>query len=127
MKQPIALLITDTHLHDGNIELVKDIFKQAIEQCKKHKIDRIFHLGDWFTSRKSQSEAVLLATQEIIASFVGNDIPCYIIKGNHDATQADSIDSFINIFYSSHFIVKDGEYGDQYSDDLWIWFLPYYK
>jgi DNA repair exonuclease SbcCD nuclease subunit len=124
--KPSYLLLTDTHIHDGNIDLVTDIFNQAIKYCLENNIKTIFHLGDWFTSRKAQSLAILKATEYIINSFKENGVICYAIKGNHDSVQADSTDSFIDIFASDNFIVVKEERTMQFGD-LDISFIPYFK
>ena len=49
MTKPIALTLTDTHLHEGNIELVTDIWLQARDKCLELGIKRIHFLGDFFT------------------------------------------------------------------------------
>lgn len=130
MKKPVALLITDTHLSDNNIELVISIFKQAIEYCVKNNIQEIYHLGDWFTSRKAQSLDVLKATMDIIGDFMRNGITCSIIKGNHDAVQADTEDSYLDIFsIYEYFLVCKREFTFKIPqvENFYIHLLPYFK
>src|SRR5690606_9186694 len=101
MKKPIALILTDTHLKPDNISLVENIFDQAIAKCKELKIDTILHGGDWFNSRTGQPLSVLKATQRIIDKFKDNKIMVAIIAGNHDRTDYDSEDSFLDVFNRS--------------------------
>lgn len=124
MKQ--FLLLTDTHLSDNNIPLVTDIFTQAINICNERGIKDIYHLGDWFTSRKSQSLAVLKATERIIGGFRTAGITCRIIKGNHDSVESDTEDSYLDIFDSIHFTVyRNGTFIPE--DKINIFLLPYFK
>lgn len=127
MNKSQYLLLTDTHLSDNNIDLVTDIFKQAIKVCKEKNIDTIFHLGDWFTSRKAQSLAVLKATDNIISMFRSAVISCHIIAGNHDKVEADTEESYLDIFDGDYFHVYKQEYILTLTPDLHITLLPYFK
>lgn len=119
------LMLTDTHINDGNISIVEDLFEQAFSLCKERKIKTIFHLGDWFTSRKGQSQSILLATKRIIERMQRLDITCWIIRGNHDATDLESSESFLDIFECSHFNVVRYEFSKAFGN-LTIHFLPYF-
>lgn len=135
MKNPIALILTDTHLKPDNISLVENIFDQAIAKCKELKIDTILHGGDWFNSRTGQPLSVLKATQRIIDKFKDNYISFTIMAGNHDRTDYDSEESFLDIFYDDPYfhVAEDGEYIDIYEDDkneendIYVHFLPFFK
>lgn len=108
MKKPIAVVITDTHMSDKNIPLVKDIFKQTFEYCRENKIKQIFHGGDWFTSRTGQSIDCLIATHEIIRELEkkGENLVMNIIAGNHDKNDQSRKQSFLTIFSSPFFVVN---------------------
>lgn len=128
-KYPIALLITDTHLHKSNVDLVKNIFNQAIEKCKELKINNIFHLGDFFTSREAQPLLVLKEAKDILLLIRNNNIDMSIIAGNHDKTNLEDELSYIDV------IDKDTEnidliYNEDsklYDEKINIIFLPYFK
>ena len=65
----IGLFLTDTHIKEDNFELVFNIFKQAIDFCKKNNIKSIFHGGYFFTNRISQKLNVLLYSSKIFDLF----------------------------------------------------------
>jgi DNA repair protein SbcD/Mre11 len=95
----IAAVITDTHLSDKNIDLVKDVFKQFFEYCKNNGIDKIFHAGDWFTSRTGQSIDCLMATREILEMMHRDyQLEMWAIAGNHDKANQNSSESFLSLF-----------------------------
>lgn len=126
MKKPIALLVTDTHLSEHNIDLVTDIWKQAIDECKRLEINQIFFLGDFFHSRKGQPLSVLKAGQNIVEMLKISKIHVKAICGNHDKASYLSADSFIDIFHSDNFEVINEPDAAIY-DDMCIKFLPYFK
>jgi exonuclease SbcD len=105
MKRPITLLVTDTHLSENNIELVTNIWQQAIDKCKELDMFQLFFLGDFFHSRKGQPLKVLKAAQNILLMLESSDIKVTAICGNHDKASYESIDSYIDIFESPHFEV----------------------
>lgn len=98
MKKPIAVVITDTHLSDSTIELNKSIYRQAAELCLKLGLTDLEHAGDVFQSRKSQSQAVLTAYQEILDDLAHQGINLNQVVGNHDKTDYNSVDSFLDPF-----------------------------
>lgn len=126
MKKPIALVLTDTHLKPDNISLVEDIFNQAISKCKELNINTILHGGDWFNSRTGQPLSVLKATQRIIDKLKSNKITVGIIGGNHDKTDYDSEESFIDVFGSTAFIVTQ-DYLNVHFGTINVHFLPFFK
>jgi DNA repair protein SbcD/Mre11 len=126
MKTPIALLVTDTHLKESNIELVTNIWRQSIDECRKLGIDQIFFLGDFFDSRKGQPLTVLKAGQRIVEILRDSGIKTIAISGNHSKMDYDSPDSYIDIYNSEHFQVISG-YAQKKYGDLFIHFLPYFK
>jgi len=93
---PVALMMTDTHLHKNNIELVKDIFQQAIDLCKELDIKLIFHLGDFVHSREAQPELVINEMSEIFKLINDNEIDLIGIDGNHDRTHLESESSYLS-------------------------------
>lgn len=119
MKKPIAVAITDTHLSDSTVELNKSIYTQAFELCLKLGLNEVEHLGDVFQSRKSQSQAVLTAYQEILDLAHDNGVTINQVVGNHDKTDYSSVDSFLDPFqhhpamnlirdYDNHAVVIEG-------------------
>lgn len=130
---PVALLITDTHLHKNNGDLVIDIFKQAIELCLKLNIKYIKHLGDFFTSREAQPKHVLIQAYEIFAMITNAGLHLDIMPGNHDKTDLEANDSYLTIFheYIDHLIDEPincfWHVNDSLFNDLNIIWIPYYK
>ena len=126
-RQPIGLLITDTHLKDGNEDLVLSIFEQAVEICKSNGLTTIYHLGDWFTSRKSQSLQVLYTTIRIRRILFDNDVVLKVMPGNHDKTDLNSDQSFLDFFKNDSFQVIPGFYQDKICTGIKVLWCPYYK
>ena len=126
MKTPIALMLTDTHLSDKNIDLVENIWQQAIDKCKEIDLYNIYFLGDFFDSRKGQPLSVLKAAQRIIKNLSNNNIIVVAICGNHDKANYESTDSFIDVFDSNYFqVINESEVVCK--NDLSIHFLPFFK
>jgi exonuclease SbcD len=131
---PIAVLINDPHLSKDNAELVKDIFRQAIEVCKKFKVDSLFCSGDVFTNRSGQPLSALKAFREILTMLRESKIEFFVIPGNHDKTDASSNDSYLDAF------VEEGGYASsqfvhvfremervQINERFSAWFVPYFE
>lgn len=94
----IAIVLTDTHLKEKNIETNKSIYLQSIILAKNNKLNYVFHAGDIFDSRKAQPIVLLKAFEEILTMFEDNKITLVAIPGNHDKTDYTSEDSFLNFF-----------------------------
>lgn len=125
-----CLLMTDTHLHKNNIDLVKSIFQQAILLCVERKINRISHLGDFFTSREAQPLEVLSQAQEIFNMLTVAGISIEIIPGNHDKVDLESEKSYLRILRSEiygNLIDSESSSFSEVNSDLNILWLPYFK
>ena len=94
----IGLLMTDTHLSPSTIDINRSIWRQAVEVCKENDITTIYHLGDVFDSRKSQTQEMLLILDELLEMVSNSNIEITIIPGNHDKTDYESSDSFLKIY-----------------------------
>jgi DNA repair protein SbcD/Mre11 len=95
MRQPVAVIITDTHLKEDNIGVNKLVYKQALELAKKLKVNKIFHAGDIFNSRKAQPQILLTTFDDILESFDETDVKLVAIPGNHDKVNYTSEKSFL--------------------------------
>lgn len=127
-RTPAGILITDTHLHKNNVLLVLDIFKQLIELCLKLKIKRIFHAGDFFTSREAQPLHVLLEAKEIFKMIKDAGLYLDIIPGNHDKTDLESLYSYLHAVEKNENIkVIDEPFHEFIGSKLNIIWLPYFK
>ena len=126
--KPFALLITDTHHDKNNIVEVNEIIDQAIEVAKAKGITRIFHLGDVFTSRIGQGMMVLLAQRKWIRKCEEAGIALYPIPGNHDKTDQDVPESYLDVFdgLTSNFHLYREETAVKFKDDVFCCFLPYF-
>lgn len=91
------LLITDTHLHSLNIDLVKNIFKECIDYCKKNNIDRIIHLGDFFETRASLTYEVIKGAIDIFKILQESKLQVDILAGNHDRPYTGKT-SYLSLF-----------------------------
>lgn len=125
-KEPVSLIISDPHLKESNIDLVKSIFGNAVDLCKKLKIHTILLLGDLFDSRKGQPLNVLKSAKSILRLCENNGIKIYTIPGNHDKQNYESYDSFLDIFQSENFIVFD-RFTAISLKNLEIAFIPFFK
>lgn len=127
-KKILAVLLTDTHLKEGNIDINKSVYKQTTQFCKDNGLNTIFHLSDIFNSRKSQSQEVLVDGFCQILDDLGKDeMKLITFPGNHDKTSYSSKKSFLRPFryypsfslYESHTIVE--------FDGLYVHMIPFFS
>lgn len=97
-KIPVAVILTDTHLKEDNIDVNLSVYNQTIQFCIDNNIKTIIHAGDIFHSRKSQSQSVLITFDKILDQILENDLKMISIVGNHDKTDYDSSESFLTPF-----------------------------
>ena len=98
MKLPIAVLMTDTHADEDNLELIDNIFQQAIQLSNDVGVRYIFHAGDFFKSRSKQSIECLLGMKETFSRFSKNDKIMFCIHGNHDKRDQNSAKGYMNLY-----------------------------
>ena len=100
MKKPIALISNDWHLEENNIGQVTHVILQKIEYWLSLADTnvRFICLGDVFDSRKSQKEITLLAFNRILDTLQENGITLDCIPGNHDKTDYNSLNSYLDVF-----------------------------
>ncbi len=122
-----TILITDTHVDENNIELVDSIFEQTISYCIENSVSVIFHLGDWFKSRKGQPQSVLSFTKNVFKKIGDNNIKLYIIPGNHDKSDLSSKESFLDSYSDYKNIHLIDTYDIIDFDKLTLFFLPFFK
>jgi exonuclease SbcD len=129
MKKPIATFLTDTHLKEGNLVLNHSIYKQAIDIAKNLGLKRIFHLGDIFDSRQSQTiELLKNGFFDILEVFKNEDIKLLAIAGNHDRTDYSSKHSFLTTFqYHPSFILYEDAGCIQLTNDIELYLLPFFE
>lgn len=127
-KKATSIMITDTHLKDGNDDLVFSIFSQAIEYCVKAKIKTIFHGGDIFTNRKGQTLLNLMTFMEILSYAKSRGISIYAIPGNHDKTNQSSTNSYLDIFseFDNFHCIKEEHSMSLKDSEVNFCFLPFF-
>ena len=122
------MFLTDTHLSENNIEVIKSIFRQAIHLAKEYGFKKIFHLGDIFHSRKGQPQEVLSVFDDILDEFESNGIVLVVISGNHDRADYTSWKSFLKS-YKKHpgidLILHPKHY--KLNDDIILHMLPFFE
>lgn len=97
-QQPIAVVLTDTHLSEDNLSVNVSLFKQTIEFCVDNGIKTIIHNGDVFHSRKAQPQLLLTAFENILDDIQYAGLYMIVVTGNHDKTDYDSHKSFLSPF-----------------------------
>lgn len=98
MKEAIAILSTDKHITPRNLSEMYDLFKQEIILAKELNVSNIIWLGDIFNSRESQRQEVLTFFSNILIDYKNAGLEIYCIPGNHDKTDYNSYDSFLDCF-----------------------------
>lgn len=98
MKKAIAVIITDTHLSETNIDVVKSIFQQTIDIAKDLGLNQIEHGGDIFHSRKGQLQVNLTAFKDILDNLHEHGIKLNQVVGNHDKSEYSIKESFLDPF-----------------------------
>lgn len=128
MKTPIALILADTHLKEDNIEVNKSIFQQAIQLAKSLGLKQIDHAGDFFHSRKSQSQLVLTTFCEILDGINESGLELYSCVGNHDKTSYSSAESFLDPFaeHPAFNLFRGGGFRNTNKDEVDIAYLSYF-
>lgn len=125
-KEVFGLFITDIHLSKDNGQLVKSLFKQVFKICKQRSISKIFCGGDVFTNRVGQPLSCLDDFKEIVDSLVKAKLNFYTIPGNHDKTDAESVKSYLDHFYSPNYILsKEGEV-HFFGQNIVVAMIPYF-
>ena len=126
MKKAIALHLTDTHANNNNLDLQESIWLQATRVCKELKIKHICHGGDWVTSRKAQSLAVLEHMVWIKDLLKKNNIDLIGITGNHDKTNQESVFAYPNLLDEECFSIIEESYCMNISAKVDIYFISYF-
>lgn len=98
MPEPIALYLTDTHLSRKTFDINKSIYAQAYDLCVELGVKTVIHGGDIFDSRKSQLQDNLTFVREMLNRAQSKELDVYMLPGNHDKTDYESKDSFLDPF-----------------------------
>lgn len=105
--EPVAIIANDIHLNNDNGELVKYIFDQLSNVCKKYGVNCLLIGGDLFTNRIGQPLDTLLNVGDVIEDYREKGLTIHIIPGNHDKTDSDSRKSYLHVYKSDNFKVHD--------------------
>lgn len=126
--KPIAILITDVHIDKDNIPETLSVMRQSIDLAIHEGTDRIFFLGDMFTTRTGQGLQVLLAQQTWLREAEERGVSIYAIAGNHDKTDQDAEESYLDVVFkgfSTHKVFRKETTVE--IDGSLCCFLPYFK
>lgn len=129
LKQPLALILTDTHLKAENILFIKDIYQQFIATAKKLGISKLIFMGDFFNSRASQGLDCLLAAFDIFHLFEEENLVIEAIAGNHDRASLTSPISYLSVFRKFKSVnVREEEFFEYDIENKIVYcYLSYFK
>lgn len=127
-KKPVVLILTDTHLSEKTVGVVKSVFTQAITTAKAKKIDTIIHAGDFFDKRDSQTLRVLKAASDIFDEIENSGLKFYIIAGNHDKADQSEPYSYVSVAGRNrkNCIIFEDHRFSVHINGLFFDFLPYF-
>ena len=125
-KKPLGILINDIHLDKDNGELVKYIFSQLKDACKKYGVKTVFCGGDVFTNRSGQPLGCLITWKEILHDLGKNKITLHVIPGNHDKTDSESEKSYLDVYSDTSMVLHRGGDYVWFYDDCVIGFVPFF-
>lgn len=124
--------LADTHLgyrQYGLIEREKDFyesFRRIIDDIIDKNVDYVIHSGDLFEQAKPPIEALLVA-QQCFEKLFENNIPVYVIAGNHDVVQKSGIVIPQKLYESEKFhILNNDNRIMELEDNIVLCGLPYY-
>lgn len=114
MRLTKGLLFTDIHWgkkqnSDAHNNDCTNFINFVCENVKKHNIDHIIFLGDWFEHRNAINISTLNYAYHGAKTLNGLDIPIYFIIGNHDMYTKTHRNIYATIEYKefTNFIVVD--------------------
>lgn len=122
-----AIIITDTHLNEKNIELNKSIFRQAKNIAINNGLKHIFHGGDIFDARKGQTDTLLKMFEDILDDLHKDDIVLIAIPGNHDKSDYSSMNSYLDPFKHHPAFKLIRSYGFEKTKNYNLYLLPYFR
>jgi exonuclease SbcD len=121
-----AVVITDTHLTKDNCEQVIEIFEQCKNLALSCGVKQVQHLGDIFTNRVGQSLQTLLAFKKILSSYEEVGLEIIAIPGNHDKTDLDSDESYLEVFSEFSNFTLLNKPTTKKINGIHFHFVPYY-
>lgn len=129
MRQPLAILVTDSHYNKKNLEEVNDCLFQSVQRGVELGVKFYFHTGDIFTSRYGRSFEELKAFNEYVTLLEDSDFEAVvIIPGNHDKKDQSSPESYLDIFHRNNSSVEIvSEPSEITYGNFSFWFLPFFS
>jgi len=129
-------IINDTHFGARKtseiiIEEQRHFFQNVFfPYCKKNKISKIFHAGDYFTDRYALTVKSLNASRKIFLDrLVEENMTMEIIPGNHDLgyKNSSSLNSLKESFgyFLPHVIIHTQVTEQTYEDDFSVLWIPW--
>ena len=107
MKEAIALLINDIHVHKDNLAEFNKNWDEMLSVCDRESVLDIIVGGDMFTSRSSQTLATLLAVKAALSRATRKGISVTICEGNHDKVDQEMYEGYNHLWTGSFLEVVD--------------------
>lgn len=127
MNQSIDFIwITDIHLSEKSRKIVRWIWEQTLDECRKLNCQTLVLGGDIFTSRSGQSQEILKDFEEMLDEAAENSIHVIAIPGNHDKTDYTSTDSFLIPFKTHPCFSLVDEYDSLERDNVKYHLIPFF-
>lgn len=128
-REPIAVISTDWHLREDNIDQIKALATEQCELTKSLGLNINFCLGDIFDHRNGQKVSTLVAFGEILEIFHSYKIKLVAIPGNHDKQNYSGFESFIDTFKHYPGFLYIARHGGipMKEHGVFFHFLPYMK
>lgn len=126
MREPLTIVVTDTHLSESTIDVNYKIYAQVLSLAKQMGIGTVCHAGDIFTSRKGQPEVVLNAFKSILDLFDQEQVKMIAIPGNHDKVSYVSESSYLIPFTNHPAFNLLSQGGQLVEGAVAIHFIPYF-
>lgn len=136
--QITSVMLSDTHLFekrtkqdsiiDCNYDEVKKAFIKAINLAKEHKLNKVFHLGDFFDSRKHQSQNLIEMAYSILELFRDSNIELVLVTGNHDKVSYSHDFSFMSAFrdHPNLTLIENSGYLDDDDNKIRYHYIAYF-
>lgn len=120
-------VITDTHLKKQNLSENIEVFSNALTWCLENNHKALYHMGDVFDSRKTQSELMLTTFANILDMFDSAKVTLVVIPGNHDKTDYTSTSSFLHPFqHHPALVLVEDYYQFDIDSEVRLHFIPFF-
>lgn len=128
VNYPLFIASSDWHIKPDNTEKIKDLIRQKIKLATERGVKVLICLGDVFQSRQAQPLIIFKCFEEILDMINEAGMTLYCIPGNHDKTNYQSPDSFLDQFqwHPAFELMGVGKFVINIKD-WYLHFLPYYS